>query len=143
MSSLTTAQVNTWLAMMEQLEGEYPSVRFVYNTGHTDGTVNDTLDRNNNLVRAYALAHNKVLYDFADIESWLPMELAMPLPVMIAHGASRGAPPTPTNVRPTSVHELRPLRPAQLRAERQSVVVAGSSIGRMEWTLIGFSGRNS
>ena len=58
--------------MMEQLEGEYPSVRFVYNTGHTDGTVNDTLDRNNNLVRAYALAHNKVLYDFADIESWLP-----------------------------------------------------------------------
>jgi hypothetical protein len=42
-------------------------------TGHTDGTTGDSpLNRNNNQVRAYVQANNKVLFDFADIESWLP-----------------------------------------------------------------------
>ncbi|MEA3440964.1 MAG: hypothetical protein U9R58_11860 [Chloroflexota bacterium] len=63
--------VQSYLDVMSQLEGEYPQVRFVYMTGHTDGD-NDTLDRNNDLIRQYVREHGKVLYDFADIESYDP-----------------------------------------------------------------------
>ncbi len=73
MSWLSTAEVQQYLDMMTQLESEYPHVRFVYMTGHTDGSTGDSvLNRNNNMVRTYVSAHNKILYDFADIESWLP-----------------------------------------------------------------------
>jgi hypothetical protein len=63
--------VQRYLDMMSQLEGEYPDVRFVYMTGHTDGGSAE-LARNNELVRQYVLEHGKVLYDFADIESYDP-----------------------------------------------------------------------
>ncbi len=36
MSWLDTSEVQQYLDMMTQLEGEYPQVRFVYMTGHTD-----------------------------------------------------------------------------------------------------------
>jgi len=72
MSWLSTAEVQQYLNMMTQLEGEYPGVRFVYMTGHTDSANQAILNRNNNKVRAYVVAHAKILYDFADIESWLP-----------------------------------------------------------------------
>ncbi len=73
MSSLGTNEVQQYLDLMTQLEQEYPGVRFVYMTGHTDGTTGDSaLNRNNDMVRNYVLAQNKILYDFADIESWLP-----------------------------------------------------------------------
>ena len=48
-------------------------MRFIYMTGHTDGSgVNGTLYRNNNLVRQYVINNRKVLFDFADIESYDP-----------------------------------------------------------------------
>ena len=73
MSWLSTAEVQQYLDMMAQLENEYPGVRFVYMTGHTDGTTGDSvLNRNNQMVRDHVLANDKILYDFADIESWLP-----------------------------------------------------------------------
>ncbi len=73
MSWLSTAEVQQYLDMMAQLQTEYPAVRFVYMTGHTDGTTGDSvLNRNNNMVRQYVQANGKILYDFADIESWLP-----------------------------------------------------------------------
>ncbi len=73
MSWLDTSAVQQYLDMMTQLEGEYPEVRFVYMTGHTDGVAGESvLNRNNNMVREYVIANNKILYDFADIESWLP-----------------------------------------------------------------------
>jgi hypothetical protein len=73
MSWLSTSEVQQYLDMMSQLESEYPGVRFVYMTGHTDGTTGDSvLNRNNNMVREYVIANAKILYDFADIESWLP-----------------------------------------------------------------------
>jgi hypothetical protein len=73
MSWLSTQEVQQYLAMMTQLESEYHGVRFVYMTGHTDGTISDSvLNRNNQIVRNYVLANDKILYDFADIESWLP-----------------------------------------------------------------------
>jgi hypothetical protein len=63
--------VQQYLDMMAQLESEFPAVRFVYMTGHTDGG-SATLAQNNDLVRQYVLEHDKVLYDFADIESYDP-----------------------------------------------------------------------
>ena len=71
---LSTASVANYLAIMAQLESEYPAIRFVYMTGHTDGTSGSTseLVRNNQMVRDYVTANKKLLYDFADIESWLP-----------------------------------------------------------------------
>jgi len=64
-------EVQRYLDMMAQLETEYPDVHFVYMTGHTDGG-SDALKRNNDLVRRYAQEHHKILYDFADIESYDP-----------------------------------------------------------------------
>jgi len=73
MSWLSTAEVQQYLDMMALLQIEYPAVQFVYMTGHTDGTTGDSvLNRNNNMVRQYVQANAKILYDFADIESWLP-----------------------------------------------------------------------
>jgi hypothetical protein len=63
--------VQQYLDMMTQLESEYPNVRFVYMTGHTDGG-SATLEQNNKLVRQYVQEHEKILYDFADIESYDP-----------------------------------------------------------------------
>jgi hypothetical protein len=63
--------VERYLEMMARLEAEYPDVRFVYMTGHTDGD-NDVLERNNDRVRRYVREHGKVLYDFANIERYDP-----------------------------------------------------------------------
>lgn len=63
--------VGEYLDIMERLEAEYPHVRFVYMTGHTDGGSAE-LAANNERVRQYAREHGKALYDFADIESWDP-----------------------------------------------------------------------
>jgi hypothetical protein len=42
-------------------------------TGHLDGTgLDGNLYRGNNQIRDYCLANDKVLFDFADIESWDP-----------------------------------------------------------------------
>jgi hypothetical protein len=73
MSWLDVSAVQGYLDMMTQLEGEYPGVKFVYMTGHTDGVPGESvLNRNNQMVRDYVIANDKILYDFADIESWLP-----------------------------------------------------------------------
>ncbi len=73
MSSYNTTQVNAYMGFLDQLEKDYPSLRTVYYTGHTDGSApGSTLWRNNNLVRSYAQEHNKALFDFADIESYNP-----------------------------------------------------------------------
>ncbi len=64
--------VDSYLSMMSQLEAEYPDVIFVYMTGHTDAYNATLLNQNNDRIRAYVRDNGKVLYDFADIESWLP-----------------------------------------------------------------------
>jgi hypothetical protein len=63
--------VESYLDMMSQLEAEFPEVRFVYMTGHTDGG-GEVLVRNNDLIRSYVVDNGKVLFDFADIESYDP-----------------------------------------------------------------------
>lgn len=76
-SSNSAATVESYLAAMSTLEAEYPNMTFIYMTGHTDGG-SAILERNNNLVRQYCLDNNKVLYDFADIESHDPDGTAYP-----------------------------------------------------------------
>jgi hypothetical protein len=58
---------------MNQLEADYPSVKFVYLTGHLVGSgTNGNLNQRNEQIRNYCRANNKMLYDFADIESYDP-----------------------------------------------------------------------
>lgn len=72
-SDNTQEGINTYLNAMNQLETDYPNVIFVYMTGHLDGTGNSgNLTARNNQIRAYCQANNKVLFDFADIESYDP-----------------------------------------------------------------------
>ena len=72
-SSATEADINTYLNLMAPLENDYPGVRFVYMTGHLDGTgPNGTLYKRNNQIRDYVRQNSKVLFDFADIESYDP-----------------------------------------------------------------------
>jgi len=72
-SDNTPKGISTYLQAMEDLEAKYPGVLFVYMTGHLDGSgVNGTLYQSNDQIRQYAEDHDKVLFDFADIESWDP-----------------------------------------------------------------------
>ncbi|HOP08323.1 MAG TPA: hypothetical protein PLF13_13670 [candidate division Zixibacteria bacterium] len=65
--------INVYLNAMNALELAYPNVTFVYMTGHLDGTgVDGNLYARNNQIRAYCEANNKILFDFADIESYDP-----------------------------------------------------------------------
>ena len=72
-SDNTEEGINAYLEAMNQLEKDYPDVIFIYMTGHLDGTgVNGNLNKRNNQIRKYCKANDKVLFDFADIESFDP-----------------------------------------------------------------------
>ena len=72
-SDSTQAGINAYLAAMDQLERSYPAVRFVYMTGHLDGSgAGGNLHARNQQIRAFCLANGKILFDFADIESYDP-----------------------------------------------------------------------
>ncbi len=65
--------IDTYLSLMTQLEEDYPNVRFVYMTGHLTGSgVDGNLNQRNEQIRAYCRDNNRVLYDFADIETYDP-----------------------------------------------------------------------
>lgn len=69
----SAANIDLYLSLMSGLERDYPNVRFVYQTGHTNGTgLTGNLHLRNDQIRAYCAANNKILYDFEDIESWNP-----------------------------------------------------------------------
>ncbi|MBD3348221.1 MAG: hypothetical protein GF400_03360, partial [Candidatus Eisenbacteria bacterium] len=72
-SDNTEEGINTYLDAMNQLEEDYPDVRFVYMTGHLDGTgPSGNLYVRNDQIRSYCAANGKILFDFADIESYDP-----------------------------------------------------------------------
>lgn len=72
-SSATEEQINTYLSLMNGLEQDFPAVVFVYMTGHLDGTgLTGNLHIRNEQIRNYCHTYGKVLYDFADIESYNP-----------------------------------------------------------------------
>jgi PKD repeat protein len=69
----SAADITTYLNLMNGLETEFPNVKFVYMTGHLVGTgTNGNLNQRNEQIRAYVRANNKILFDFADIESYDP-----------------------------------------------------------------------
>lgn len=75
-SDNSEAGINTYLNTMTQLENEYPSVKFVYMTGHLDGSgLEGNLHQRNNQIRDYCRTNNKILYDFEDIESFDPSDV--------------------------------------------------------------------
>ncbi|HOY32692.1 MAG TPA: T9SS type A sorting domain-containing protein [Bacteroidales bacterium] len=57
---------------MSQLETEYFGIKFIYMTGHLDYWDEANNKAANQLIRDYCINNNKILYDFADIESWDP-----------------------------------------------------------------------
>jgi len=65
--------IQAYLDAMDALEADYPDVAFVYMTGHLESTGPDAnLYLRNEQIRAWCVAHEKTLYDFADIESYDP-----------------------------------------------------------------------
>lgn len=69
----TETEINTYLNLMAQLEIDYPSVTFVYMTGHLNGDgLSGNLHLRNEQIREYCRNNNKWLFDFADIESYNP-----------------------------------------------------------------------
>jgi hypothetical protein len=67
------AGIDNYLRLMNQLEKDFPSVKFVYMTGHLDGSdTTDNLYQRNQQIRKYCIDNKKILYDFADIESYDP-----------------------------------------------------------------------
>jgi len=72
-SSSTETDITNYLSLMNNLEIKYPDVYFVYMTGHLDGTgLLGNLNLRNEQIRRYCIENNKILYDFADIESYDP-----------------------------------------------------------------------
>jgi hypothetical protein len=67
------SMIDNYLAPMTQLESDYPHVKFVYMTGHLDGSGSaGILNVRNQQIRNYCQTNKKVLFDFADIESYDP-----------------------------------------------------------------------
>jgi len=66
--------IDHYLAPMTELENEYWGIKFVYMTGHLDGSgVMGNLHLRNEQIRQYCRTNNKILFDFADIESFDPV----------------------------------------------------------------------
>jgi len=73
MSDYNDVQIQTYLDVMTQFGDEYPLMRFIFYTGHTDGSLpGSVLWRHNNMVRQYVQDHHEALFDFADFESYDP-----------------------------------------------------------------------
>jgi hypothetical protein len=69
----SAAVADRYLNRMNELEQRYYGVKFVYMTGHSDGSgLDGTLHINNQQIRQYCIDNNKILYDFYDIECYDP-----------------------------------------------------------------------
>ena len=72
-SSAREKDIDEYLKLMNELEKEFPKVKFVYMTGHLDGTGKDgNLNKRNEQIRDFCRKNGKILFDFADIESYAP-----------------------------------------------------------------------
>lgn len=72
-SPATEENIDTYLGLMVGLEADYPDIDFVYMTGHTDGSgLEGNLHIRNEQIRTHCTTHGKILFDFADIESYDP-----------------------------------------------------------------------
>ncbi len=72
LDTFTQPEVQAYLDSISQLETEFPEVTFIYLTGNAQAT--DSIGYNrfqrNEQIRQFCANNNKILYDFADIDSW-------------------------------------------------------------------------
>jgi ABC-type sugar transport system substrate-binding protein len=68
------SNIDLYLSLMEGLERDFPNVKFVYQTGRTmaQGAYVTDDAACNARIRDYCITHNKILYDFYDIECYDP-----------------------------------------------------------------------
>jgi hypothetical protein len=72
-STASETDITTYLNLMSALENDFSNVKFVYMTGHLDGSgLTGNLHLRNEQIRNFCKAGNKILYDFEDIESYDP-----------------------------------------------------------------------
>ena len=72
-SRASEKDIQVYLDLMGGLEKEFPKVKFVYMTGHLDGSgKSGNLNQRNEQIREFCRKNNKILFDFADIESFDP-----------------------------------------------------------------------
>jgi len=64
--------IQTYLDKMDQLGNDYPNVEFIYMTGHSYINSDEQTKTNNQQIRDYCNSHNKVLFDFENIEYYDP-----------------------------------------------------------------------
>ncbi len=68
----SASQILAYLDSMEALEAEFPSVTFIYMTGHSQygEWTGWNRENNNNIIRQYCIDHNKILFDFGEFDPW-------------------------------------------------------------------------
>lgn len=76
-SDNTESGITTYLTAMDGLEDDYPTVTFIYMTGHLHNDeygvgTKANLEARNEQIREYCENNGKILFDFADIESYDP-----------------------------------------------------------------------
>jgi len=77
------ADIDNYLTLMNGLEQDYFGVKFVYMTGHLNGTgETGNVNIRNQQIRNYCTSNNKILYDFADIESYDPDGVVHYMPLL-------------------------------------------------------------
>ncbi|MEI6088839.1 MAG: T9SS type A sorting domain-containing protein [bacterium] len=64
--------LSEYINPMVQLETDYPGVKFVYMTGHLYHSDDARTKAANKTIRDFCINNSKILYDFADIESYDP-----------------------------------------------------------------------
>ena len=85
----TQAEIQNYLNLMSGLERDYPDVHFVYMTGHLNGGgATGNVNVRNSQIRDYCRTNNKVLFDFADIESYDPDGLVHYMPLNCDDGCN-------------------------------------------------------
>jgi len=65
------SQAQSYLDIMNGMESNYLDGKFIYMTAYTENSDPETV-ANNQLIRDYAIANNKILYDFEDIGKYDP-----------------------------------------------------------------------
>ncbi len=82
-AATTLDNIDIYLNLMEELITDYPDVSFVFMTGHLDGSGEEgLLNLANEYIRSHCITHDRILYDFADIESYDPDQLVNYMPLL-------------------------------------------------------------
>lgn len=72
LNTWTAGQVGQYLDSTAALEAEFPGVTFIYATGNAqfEGAEGYNRWQRNEQIRAWCVANEKVLFDFADMDAW-------------------------------------------------------------------------